>query len=362
MERFEVVIIGGGQAGLAAGYHLAQRGLDFVILEQATRLGQAWRERYDSLRLFTPAQYNGLPGLAFPARADHYPDKDDVADYLECYAQHFQLPVRLETWVKRMTETASGYRLETSGGVIEARQVVVATGPFQQPHTPPFAAQLERSTVQMHSSLYRNPSQLPQGSVLVVGAGNSGAQIAEELLRTHTVYLAVGKPQPQLPQRVLGQSVFWWFERLGLDRVSRDSWLGRRMRQRDPLIGRSLSNLERKGAILVGRVLAVEGRAVRPVDGYALEPDAVIWATGFKPDYGWLEVNVFNEHGQPRHQRGVSQALGLYFVGLTWQHTRGSALLGWVNLDAAYIADEVKALADRAKLGQMRGLVQSKVR
>lgn len=349
MERFEVVVIGAGQAGLAAGHHLARRGLPPVILERAPRLGQSWRGRYDSLRLFTPAQYDGLPGLAFPAPADHYPGKDEVADHLETYARHFQLPVRLGVGVTRLHQTVGGYRLETSQGLIEARQVVVATGPFQRPHTPPFAARLDPSVAQLHSSLYRNPSQLPQGSVLVVGAGNSGAQIAEELLRTHRVYLALGQRQPQLPQRVLGRSLFWWFERLGLNNVSRDSWLGRRMRQRDPLIGTFLGDLERRGATLVGRVAGVEGRAVRLEDGSALEPGAVVWATGFRPDYGWLEVNVFDQKGQPRHRRGVSAARGLYFVGLSWQHTRGSALLGWVGRDAAYIADEVARLAALGK-------------
>jgi putative flavoprotein involved in K+ transport len=192
-----------------------------------------------------------------------------------------------------------------------------------------------------------------------VGAGNSGAQIAEELLKTHTVYLAVGKPQPQLPQYVLGRSLFWWFERLGFNRVSRDSWLGRRMRQRDPLIGTFLSDLERKGVTLVKKVSGVEGRALRLEDGSALEPDAVVWATGFKPDYGWLEVDVFDEQGKPRHQRGISQAIGLYFLGLSWQHTRGSALLGWVGQDAAYLAEQANRLANQTTIEQT--LVESKI-
>jgi putative flavoprotein involved in K+ transport len=348
VERFEVVVIGGGQAGLAAGYHLARRGLPFVILERATRLGDSWRGRYDSLRLFTPARYDGLPGLAFPAPADHYPGKDEVADYLEAYAGRFQLPVRLGVGVTRLHQTVGGHRLETSQGVIEARQVVVATGPFQRPHTPPFAARLDPSVAQLHSSAYLNPAQIPQGPVLVVGAGNSGAQIAEELLRTHRVYLAVGQRQPQLPRRVLGRSLFWWFERLGLDRASRDSWLGRRMRRRDPLIGASLGDLERGGATLVARAAGAEGRRVALEGGAALEPGAVVWATGFRPDYGWLEVSVLDGKGQPRHRRGVTAAPGLYFVGLSWQHTRGSALLGWVGRDAAFVAGEV----ERAARGQ----------
>lgn len=342
-ERFEVIIVGGGQAGLALGYYLALQKRSFLILEGAPRIGHSWRTRYDSLRLFTLTRYH-LPGLPFPGEADRYPTKDEVADYLGGYAQTFALPVRLNTVVKAVTQAEKGYRVETDGPVYLADQVVVATGPFQRPYVPALQAGLAPDLFQIHSSEYRNPAQLPAGAVLVVGAGNSGAQIAEELARTRQVYLSEGKRKPALPQQFLGKDLFWWFTRLGVMNVTVDSPMGRRMSRTDLLIGSDLMRLVKShGVEMVGRAEQAQGRTIRFADGRTIQVESVLWATGFRPDYSWIHAQVFDERGQPRQRRGVTDCPGLYFLGLHWQHTRGSALLGWVGRDAEYLAAQIEA-------------------
>jgi putative flavoprotein involved in K+ transport len=201
-------VIGGGQAGLAVGYHLAHQERDFVILDAARRVGDAWRRRWDALRLFTPARYSGLPGMSLPAPDGYFPTKDEMADYLEAYAARFALPVRLGVRVAALTREDGRYRLSVGDERLAADQVVVATGPFQQPHIPAFASELDPRIVQLHASAYRNANQLQEGGVLVVGAGNSGAEIALELAATRRTYLS-GRDTGHVPLR-LGRA-FWWF-------------------------------------------------------------------------------------------------------------------------------------------------------
>lgn len=321
--RTDVLVIGGGQAGLAMGYHLARRGLDHVILDAADRVGGVWRGRWDSLTLFTPARYSALPGMTFPGDPEAYPGKDAVADYLEAYASEFALQVRLGERVRSLRGGADGYVAETDAGARhEARQVVVATGPFQRPSVPEVSAALAPSVLQLHSSEYRNPAQIPPGDVVVVGAGNSGVQIAAELSRTHRVHLAVGARMPRLPERVLGRSVFWWLERTGLLDVTVDSRLGRRMSRTETLIGSSPAELRRHGVRIHGRVEGASGAAVRFADGHSVRARTVVWATGFRPEYAWLEVPVLGARGAPLHRRGVTEVPGLHFLGLPWMHTR----------------------------------------
>ena len=335
----EVLVIGGGQAGLAMGYHLARQGVDFVILDGAPRVGDAWRNRWDSLTLFTPAAYSALPGMAFPGDPEGYPGKDEVAGYLESYAERFRLPIHLGEWVMALRPGPSGWRAETGSGHFDAAQVVVATGPFQRPVVPALGQQLAAEVMQLHSADYRNPAQLPAGDVLVVGAGNSGVQIAEELSRTHRVHLAIGERMPRLPQRVLGRSLFWWLEKAGLMDASIDTRLGRRMSRTDTLIGIGPRTLARShGVHVTGRVIRVQGDTVMAEDGRRIAPASVVWATGFRSDFGWIEAPVLDARGIPVHRRGVTDAPGLYFLGLSWLHTRGSALVGWVGRDAEYLA------------------------
>jgi putative flavoprotein involved in K+ transport len=350
---FDVVVIGASQAGLAIGYHLAQRGVRFVILDGGSDIGHVWRSRWDSLKLFTPAQYSSLPGMAFPAPKDTYPSKDDVASYLESYASDFDLPVKLNATVTSLTSSEGGYFVATADQEFRADHVVVATGPFQVPFVPPVAGDLDDTVFQVHGADYRNPAQLPDGEVLVVGGGNSGFQIAEELAATRKVSLAIGQRVPSLPQRLLGKDLFWWLSGVGFLKVSTDSRLGRKLAKRDVLIGSSTRRLRRSGVTLRGRLTSATGRRVGFEDGTEQDFDAIIWATGYRSDFSWIEVSSIKAaDGTIVHRRGVTDASGLFFLGLPWQHTRGSALIGFVEDDAAFIAGRIDS-----HLGDPAGLV-----
>jgi putative flavoprotein involved in K+ transport len=342
--RREVVVIGGGQAGLAIGYHLAQQKRDFLILEAADEPAAAWRARWDSLKLFTPARYSGLPGIPFPGDPDRYPTRDEVAAYLTDYARHFDLPVELGSRVRSVRPGGAGYIVDLGDRSYDATQVVVATGPFQVPFVPRVAESLDPRIVQMHSTEYRAPSDVPDGTVLVVGGGNTGFQIAEELSESHEVHLSIGSRQKPLPQTILGRDLFWYLDHTGLIRKATTSRIGRRLKDRDTLIGSNPRTIRRRGVQVHGRTAEVAGGTVSFDDGGRLEPAAVIWATGFRADHSWIDAPVFDGDGRVAHDRGVTAARGLYFLGLTWQHTRGSALIGWVKDDAEYIAGRIAEL------------------
>jgi putative flavoprotein involved in K+ transport len=341
--RYDVVVIGGGQAGLAIGHHLARRRRRFTILDAAAEPAASWRRRWDSLTLFTPARYDGLPGRPFPGDPDRYPMRDDVVDYLVDYARHFELPVELDSRVDAVRPCDRGYAVELADRTYEADQVVVATGPFQVPFTPALAAALAPGVVQLHSADYRNPDALPDGPVLVVGGGNTGFQIAAELAASREVHLSIGSRQMPLPQRLLGRDLFRWLEAAGLMRRTVDSRIGRRMKDRETLIGSTRRGARRLGIAIHDRATAASGAEIAFADGTRVAPAAVIWATGFRPDHSWIDAPVFDDAGGVRHARGVTAAPGLYFLGLPWQHTRGSALLGWVKDDAQYLAQRLDA-------------------
>ena len=338
-----MVVVGGGQAGLAIGYHLAERGLDFTILEAADEPAAAWRERWTSLTLFTPARYDALPGLPFPGDPGNYPTRDEVVAYLTTYARHFDLPVELSSRVHTIRRIEGGpYLLELDSRTVEAQQVVVATGPFQVPRVPSMADRLASEVIQLHGSGYRTPAAIPEGPVLVVGGGNTGFQIAEELAGSREVHLSVGSRQTPLPQRILGRDLFWYLDATGLIRKTTSSRIGRRMEGRDTLIGSSPRALRRRSGVrLHARAVDAAGSTVRFSDGTALDVRSVVWATGFTVDHSWIDVPVFDEDGRVVHRRGVTDAPGLYFLGLSWQHTRGSALLGWVKDDAHHLAQQI---------------------
>ena len=339
----EVAVIGAGQAGLAMGYFLRRQGRRFVIFERADSIGSAWRERWESLTLFTPRRYSALPGLPFPGDPDGYPTRDEVTAYLERYAETFELPIELNTEVTILEGGDDGrFRLEADGRTMVVDQVVVASGPFQLPYVPKLAEKLADDVFQTHAVGYRRPEDVPEGVVLVVGGGNTGFQIAKELSSTHKVVLSVGSRQKPLPQRVLGRDLFWWLTKTRILDKTVDSRLGRKLRTRDTLIGSSPRQLrKRHGVELKPRVVDADGRTARFEDGSELEVDAVIWATGYRADYSWIKLPIFDEDGRLRHRRGVTDVPGLVFLGLTWQHTRGSALIGWVKDDAEYIAERI---------------------
>jgi putative flavoprotein involved in K+ transport len=345
-QHREVVVIGAGQAGLAIGYFLAQQGRRFVILEAASELAAVWRSRWDSIRLFTPVRYDALPGLAFPGDPDSYPGRNEVVAYLTEYAQRFELPVELKSRVQSVrTRGAGGFLVELADRTYEADQVVVATGPFQVPFTPALAADLGDDIVQMHSSDYRSPGDLPAGTVLVVGGGNTGYQIAAELAHSREVHLAVGARQTPLPQRILGRDLFRYLEATGLMRKTVTSRIGQRMKDRETLIGSSPRAARKQGIRMRPRATAAKGATVTFADGSQLAVDAVVWATGYRLDHSFLALPIFDDQGTVRHRRGVSDVRGLYFLGLPWQHTRGSALLGWVKDDAEFIAQRIAEAA-----------------
>jgi putative flavoprotein involved in K+ transport len=345
-EHREVIVVGGGQAGLAIGYLLAQQGRQFTILEAADTPAAAWRERWDSLRLFTPVRYDSLPGRPFPGDPDSYPGRDDVAGYLTDYARDFELPVELDSRVRAVRLGDGGYVVELDDRTYTAAQVVIATGPFQVPRVPAMAERLDPDIVQFHSTKYRGPQDVPDGPVLVVGGGNTGYQIAEELAHTNEVHLSIGARQTPLPQRILGRDLFRYLEATRLMRKNVESRIGQRMQYRETLIGSSPRAARRRHGIqLRGRADDVSGREMRFSDGSTLNPGAVIWATGFVLDHSFVQIPVFDTDGRLVHRRGVTASPGLYFLGLPWQYTRGSALLGWVKDDAEYIADQIATFA-----------------
>ncbi len=349
-RRIGVAVVGAGQAGLAIGYHLRRQDRDFAIFEAGDGVATAWRRRWDSLVLFTPRRYDALPGLDFPGAPDGYPTRDEVVAYLERYAAAFELPIEYRSRVVSLARSDDTFVLDLDGGErVEADQVVVATGPFQAPNVPTIAGGLAPEVVQTHSSSYRRPSDLPTGTVLVVGGGNTGFQIAQELAATRSVHLAIGSRQTPLPQRLLRRDLFWWLTKIGILGRTVESRLGRRLQDRDTLIGSSPRQVTRHGVVLKPRATDAAGRTVRFADGGALEVDAVVWATGYRADHSWIDLPIFDADGRPRHRRGVTDVTGAYFLGLAWQWTRGSALVGWVRDDAEFIAGRVAATSANSR-------------
>ncbi len=349
-QRYQVVVVGAGQAGLSVGYHLAKRGVPFVILEANERVGDTWRRRWDSLRLFTTARYDGLDGMPFPAAADRFVTKDEMADYLEAYAKRFALPVRCGVRVERIERRGEHYVIETNGGRLEARHVVVAMANYQSPKVPPFAGALDPLIVQLHSSAYRNPSQLKEGGVLVVGAGNSGAEIAVEVGKSHPTWLS-GRDVGHLPFRIersLGQVLQAFLLRVVFHRVlTVDTPLGRKARpglvaHAAPLIRVRSEDLQAAGVRRVPRTVGVEGGRPLLEDGRVLDVANVIWCTGYHPGLSWLGLPVLDEHGEPVHVRGlVPEQPGLSFVGQHFLYAMSSSMVHGVGRDAARIADAI---------------------
>jgi putative flavoprotein involved in K+ transport len=269
-----------------------------------------------------------------------------VVAYLADYACEFELPVELSSPVTSVKAADGGYLVETPGRTYTADQVVIATGPFQVPQVPAIADGLHPAVVHFHSHEYRTPGSIPPGPVLVVGGGNTGFQIAEELSATHEVQLSIGSRQTPLPQRIFGRDLFTFLEKTGLMAKSVETRLGQRLKERDPLIGSHPRTLRRKhGVPLRARATAAAGHTVSVEDGTSLDVSSVIWATGYGLDHSFVDAPVFDDQRRVVHQRGVTESPGLYFLGLPWLYTRGSALLGWVKYDAEYIADRIEAAA-----------------
>lgn len=353
-QHIETLIIGAGQAGLATGHELRRRGKDVLIVDANRRLGDNWRGHYDSLQLYTPRKYDGLPGLPFPGDPWSFPGKDDVADYLESYALHFDLPIRLQTRVERLQKTADGYVAAIGDDdAIEAENVVVATGTFgRTPSVPEFAAEIDPAVRQLHSSEYRRPSQLREGSVLVVGASHSGCDIAYELAGDRRTIL-VGRDCGQAP-------VEWDSRRIRIGLPIMLFVFRHVLTRRNPMVRRHLDDVRHHGGPMLRikrhhlaergveriehRVSGVVDGRPQLDDGRVLEVANVIWATGFRQDFGWIDVPIFDDSGWPEEYRGaVEAAPGLFFCGLSFQYAFSSMLLPGVGRDAAHVANAIAA-------------------
>lgn len=353
-ESYDAIVIGAGQAGLAVGYFLQKRGLKFLILDGNARIGDSWRKRWDSLRLFSPAALDGLPGKPFPAARDYFPTKDEMGDYLESYAQHFALPVRMGMKVERVSKQDGRYFVEAGGQRFCAAHVVVAMGGYQRPNVPELAQQLDPAITQFHSSLYKNPSQLKPGPVLLVGGGNSGAELGAELSKTHKVYMA-GRDNGNVPFEVrswLGRNVLEpMLMRIVFHRILTTSTpIGRKARPHiiskgGPLIRTKASDLAKAGVERTPKVVGVQNGQPVLEDGRTLEVTNVIWCTGYHPSHDWIDLPVFDEDHRPKHDRGVVQGEeGLYFVGLPFLYAMSSAMIHGVARDAEHV---VKAIGKR---------------
>jgi putative flavoprotein involved in K+ transport len=347
--RTEVLVIGGGQAGLAAAFFLARSGIPYVVLDKGSEVGEAWKRRYDSLTLFTPRNCSRLPGMRLAGDPDDFPTKDEIARALRQYVEDHGLHIRLGTEVTELAKAGDAFEAVTNRGTFFARHVIVATGPFQEPWIPPMAGRLDPDVVQLHSARYRNPGALRPGTALVVGGGNSGAQIAVELAANRRVVLSAARRMTFLPLTVAGKSVFRWFDALGLLNAPADSPVGRIVRKRpDPVFGLELKRLIAARRILLKpRAVHASGRTVRFEDGSVVEADNIIWATGFRSDYRWLRIpGALDDAGAPLHERGASPVDGLYYVRLPWQTSRNSALIGGVGRDAEAVVRRIAAARD----------------
>lgn len=353
-EHYDVIVIGGGQAGLSVGYHLARRGIRFVILDAHPRIGDAWRRRWDSLRLFTPARFDGLDGMRFPAPGDTFPTKDEMADYLEAYAERFRLPVRTGTRVDRLTRVADRYVVTAGALRLEAPHMVVAMGTYQDPRTPGFASELDPGIVQIQSRDYRSPSQFPAGGVLVVGGGNSGAEIAFELAKSGRPVWMSGRETGEIPfrmQSLLGHLfIAPILFRIVFHRVlTLDTPLGRRARPafvtRGGLLIRTRSrDLAAAGVARVPRTEGVRDGKPLLADGRVLDVASVVWCTGFHIGPSWVDLPVFDSHGEPIQARGVVPGEpGLYFVGPHFLYSASSSMIHGVGRDARRVVDVIAA-------------------
>ncbi|WP_128984209.1 flavin-containing monooxygenase [Streptomyces roseicoloratus] len=336
-----VAVIGAGQSGLAVGYYLRRAGVRCVLLDAGDEVGESWERRWDSLKLFTSAQFSGLPGLPFPGDGAHYPGKDEVVAYLRDYAERFELPVLTDHRVRSLRRDGDGYVLTTGHGECRAGQVVIATGAFGLPRLPDFAAGLSPDVHTLHTGEYRGPGQVPPGTVVVVGDGNSGRQIAVELAATHDVVLSCSEAvSPPLPQTVVGRDMFWWMSVLGVMSLPVN------MQAPDPVVGDRVPELLAAGALrTMGRITGAEGAELLTADGERVKPSAVVWATGYRTDWSWLDPELLDEDGQPRQTGGVGAVPGSYYLGLYRMRTRGSALIGFVGRDAEHVATAIVAAA-----------------
>lgn len=344
-QRVNSVVIGAGQSGLAAAYYLKKNNLDFIIIDEGIKVGDSWRLRWDSLRLFTPSQHDSLPGLPFPAVKGSLPTKEEMADYLAAYQIKFSLPVQLKTKVIELNKNSKGYEIVTTNGKIHTENVIVATGTNPNAYIPAFASDLDKNIVQIHSSKYKNPQSFPALNTLVVGAGTSGVEIAIELSKSRPTMIS-GRGTPHIPDLVFrfAGKLYWWFAH---NILTKRTPVGRKVRPKiitggAPLISVSMKNVKEAGVEQLPRLKGVQQGQPLLDDGRILSVASIIWATGYKPDFSWIKLNVTDNTGWPMTDRGIcGKFKGLYFVGMIFQFSLTSGLVGGVGRDAAFVVNHI---------------------
>lgn len=345
----DFIIVGAAQAGLSMAYYLKKSGKDYLIVDKENEVGASWLNRWDSLTLFTPSEFNNLPGMNFPAPKGHYPSREEVADYFKSYTKTFEIPIRFNTLIENISREDDFFILKSPEGEFTAKNVIIATGPFHIPYTPPFSKKIDPEIFQIHSNYYKNPEQLQEGKAMVVGAGDSGFQILDEVSSdSREVYFSGTTDVKVLPQEILGKTLWWWFTKTGFLSFSRDTWLGRKIsKTRQPVIGTDVKGiLKRKNVIPVGKTKNASQKLIVTEKQKIDDIKNIIWATGYRPHFEWIEGLELTKDGYPRHHRGVSAIDGLYFIGLPWLHTRGSATLGGIKKDAEYLANYISEIGN----------------
>ncbi|MBZ5519415.1 flavin-containing monooxygenase [Bacillus sp. KS1] len=341
---YDTIVIGAGQAGISVGYYLKKSKQKFIILDKSHEVGEIWKNRYDSLVLFTSRMYSSLPGMQLEGDKHGLPSKNEIAAYLKKYVERFEIPIQLRTEVISVQKLKNYFLIRTSREEYQTKNLVMAAGPFHTPNIPSISRDVADHIHQLHSSQYKHSKQLAPGNVLVVGGGNSGAQIAVELSKERVTYLACSNKPVYFPLWIGKRSIFWWFDKLGVLHASHTSILGKFIQKKgDPIFGYELKHaIRQKKIILKQRVIAGKQNEIIFKDSSSLEVNNIIWATGFKNPLCWMKIEgVLDKEGRIIHHRGVSAVEGLYFIGLPWQHRRGSALLQGVGNDAEYIVKQM---------------------
>ncbi|NBC57404.1 MAG: NAD(P)-binding domain-containing protein [Bacteroidetes bacterium] len=346
---YDFIIVGAAQAGLSMAYELKQMNANYLVLDKEKEIGASWLNRWDSLKLFTPTEFNHLKGLNFPAPKGHYPNKYEVANYFKTYVDTFEIPVQLHTLITKIYKNDGLFVLESKNKTFVSHNVVIATGPFHIPYTPPFYKKLSKEIKQWHSNYYKNPNQLQDGDCLVVGAGDSGFQILDEISQTGRKTYFSGQTQVKtLPQEILGKTLWWWFCKTGYLSIHKHHWLGKIIsKSKQPVIGVDVKGiLNRENVIAVGKTIDAENDIIITENRSLKNIKNIIWATGYRPNFNWIEDIELDKEGYPVHKRGVSNTKGLYFIGLPWLYTRGSATLGGIKQDADYLAEYISKTSE----------------
>ena len=337
----DYIIIGAGQAGLAIAYYLNKQNANYLIVDANTETGAPWLKRWDSLKLFTPSEFNNLPGMKFPHKKGHYANKYEVSNYLKDYVTKFNIPIEFNHKIKSLKKEDGVFILKSDTKKFEAKNVIVATGPFHKPFTPPCHTKISKDILQIHSEHYKSPDQLKEGPTLIVGAGDSGVQILNEVSKTNReVYFSGNTNITSIPQEILGKTLWWWFSKVGFLTVSKYSWIGKKLSTSgQPVIGTDVKTLfNKKNVTCVGRTLDANEQNIFFEKQNINHLKNIVWATGFKPNFNWIDNIELDESHYPKNHRGISDIEGLYFLGLPWLYTRGLATLGGVKKDAKYLS------------------------